>query len=103
MPDMDIPTSITAGHLQNSGYNLLHAMDNKFLYFYTGQDVYMSCSWENSTCPNPLVKHIVQSVTKSIKSSEVAATGHGRSLPQTLASIGEAADEASDASSAIRS
>lgn len=70
MPDTDTATSITAGHLQNSGYTLAATLDDKFLYFYTDQDMYMTCSWEDTSTVNPLVKQIAESVQSSLTKLE---------------------------------
>lgn len=65
MPDVDLQTTITAGFLQNMGYRLLDKVDNKFLYYYTDNDLYQVCSWEDNTCENPLVREIISSVRLS--------------------------------------
>lgn len=77
MPNSDVPTSLTAGHLQNCGYGLLKTYDNKFAYFFLDRDVYMTCSWEDATVPNPLIKEIVDSVQKSVVRSE-GGNNHAR-------------------------
>lgn len=67
-PDMDNPTTLAAGHLQMCGYTLLKIVDTKCVYYYTDDDYYVSCSWEDSTCKNPLVKDIISSTKKSMAS-----------------------------------
>lgn len=59
MPDVDLSTTLAAGHLQNSGYSLLGKLDNKFLYYYTDEDLYQFCSWEGIVAINPIVTEIV--------------------------------------------
>jgi hypothetical protein len=66
MPDVDLQTTITAGFLQNMGYRLLDKVENKFLYYFTDSDMYQVCSWEDTSCENPLVKEIVASVRSSL-------------------------------------
>jgi len=61
-PDVELSTTIAAGHLQNAGYRLMSVIDNKFLYYFTDNDMYQVCSWEDTTCNNPLVNELVKSV-----------------------------------------
>jgi hypothetical protein len=70
-PNDDVPTTLTAGHLQNCGYYLIGKTDNKFLYYYTDNDLYMSCEWEGMTTQNPIITTIVEKV----KTSKVKAVG----------------------------
>lgn len=65
MPDTDIPTSILAGHLHNCGYHLVMTLSNKFLYYYTGNDAYMTCSWEDTTNQNPIITEIINKIKYS--------------------------------------
>jgi hypothetical protein len=106
MPDTHIPTSITAGHLQNSGYMLLSTIDNKFLYFFVDQDIYMSCSWEDTTVANPFLKHIISVVQKSKKNLEGESENAAQQPPsqtETIPSGGEAVPESSGEASTNRS
>ena len=64
MPDVELSTTLAAGHLQNSGYSLLGKVDNKFLYYFTDEDLYQLCSWEGIVATNPIVTEIV-TATKS--------------------------------------
>lgn len=59
MPDVELSTTLAAGHLQNSGYSLIGKIDNKFLYYYTDEDLYQFCSWEGIVAVNPIVTEIV--------------------------------------------
>jgi hypothetical protein len=61
-PDVELATTIAAGHLQNCGYRLMSILDNKFLYYYTDDDLYQLCSWELTSCQSPLVNEIVNAV-----------------------------------------
>lgn len=98
MPDEHIPTSITAGHLQNCGYMLLKTTDNKFLYFFVDQDVYMSCSWEETDVANPLLKHLISMVQKSkTKPEGVPSHVSAANQTETVPSGGEAVPQSSDA------
>jgi hypothetical protein len=63
-PDVELSTTLAAGHLQNSGYRLMSKIDNKFVYYFTDQDMYQICSWEDSTCTNPMLNAIA-SASKS--------------------------------------
>ena len=67
MPDVDLSTTIAAGHLQNCGYRLMGKMDGKFLYYFTDGDLYQLCSWEVTTCQNPLLNEIAKSAEASFK------------------------------------
>ena len=59
-PDANVPAMLAAGHLQMSGYRLLSANNNWFLYLYTDICYYDSCSWRDETNHNPLVRYIVE-------------------------------------------
>lgn len=96
-PDEDVPTSITAGHLQNSGYSLIHRINNKFLYFFTDQDLYMTCSWEDMTTANPLVKQLVLSLQTSAAPVEGASDNGNVTTKTTLPPSREAIPESSGA------
>jgi len=67
MPDVELSTTIAAGHLQNCGYRLMDKMDGKFLYYFTDDDLYQFCSWEVTTCQNPLLNEIARSAEASFK------------------------------------
>lgn len=99
-PDENVPTSITAGHLQNSGYSLIHRIDDKFLYFFTDQDLYMTCSWEDMTAANPLVKQLVLSLQTSAAKVEGAGGNANATTETALPPSGEAVHESSDAPTA---
>jgi len=73
-PDVDLATTVAAGHLQNCGYRLVCKSDNKFLYYFTDSDLYQVCSWEVTTCQNPLLNEIARSAAglPPPKSAEVA-------------------------------
>lgn len=95
MPDKDTSTSIAAGHLQNCGYALLKTVDDKFLYFFTDQDMYMSCSWEGPGIANPLVEELIHTIKSSMNTLE----GHERALPKgSISPVGETAHELSTTS-----
>jgi hypothetical protein len=64
-PDVELATTLAAGHLQNCGYRLVSKVNNKFLYYYTDDDMYQLCSWEETTCQNPLLNEIARSATFS--------------------------------------
>lgn len=61
-PDVDLSTTIAAGHLQNCGYRLVSTLENKFLYYFTDNDIYQVCSWEDMNCNNPLVNELARAV-----------------------------------------
>lgn len=69
MPDVELSTTLAAGHLQNSGYRLMSKIDSKFVYYFTDQDMYQICSWEDSTCTNPMLNAIA-SASKSNEQSK---------------------------------
>ena len=74
MPDVDLSTTLAAGHLQNSGYSLLKKLDNKFLYFFTDDDLYQLCSWEGIVVTNPIVTEVVNATKAPVlgRSSNVS-------------------------------
>lgn len=98
LPDEHVPTTITAGHLQNCGYMLVKTIGNKFLYFFMDHDVYMSCSWEETDVANPLLKHLISMVQKT-KAKPEGAPSHVSAANQTetVPSGGEAVPQSSDA------
>ena len=61
---------MVAGHLQNCGYILLGKSDNKFVYYYTDNDVYGLSNYEDTTVPNPLVATIVNGIKYSKQNLE---------------------------------
>lgn len=67
-PDVELATTLAAGHLQNSGYRLMSMLGNKFLYYFTDDNMYELCSWELTTCQNPLLNEIARTAvgTKSL-------------------------------------
>jgi len=65
MPDEHTPTTLAAGHLQSCGYQLVSKLGKKFFYYFVDQDMYMTCSWEDTVIPNPMVKEILLAYTKS--------------------------------------
>ena len=95
MPDTDVPTTLCAGHLQNCGYSLVATEGNKFAYFFIDRDLYMTCSWEDTSVPNPLVKEVVTSVRNSMKRIE-EFNNHAKRLHSDLSSGEEAAHQPSD-------
>lgn len=66
-PDEDLSTTLAAGHLQNAGYKLCGKDDTRFLYFFTDNDIYQTCSWEDTTVSNPVVNEIGQQVLAAQK------------------------------------
>jgi hypothetical protein len=64
MPDIDLSTTLAAGHLQNAGYSLFGKVDDKFLYYYTDQDLYQICSWEEVTVNNPMMLELMKSLKR---------------------------------------
>jgi hypothetical protein len=74
LPDVDMSTTIAAGHLQNCGYTLLKRQGNNFLYYFVDEDVYQTCSWEDENTTNPLVSELSRrmAMTRQIRSSRNA-------------------------------
>jgi hypothetical protein len=60
MPDTDLTTTLVAGHLQCCGYTLLSAIDDKFLYYFSDDNLYEICSWEKRTTMNPIAQEILK-------------------------------------------
>jgi hypothetical protein len=69
MPDTDLPTTIAAGHLQNCGYRLLDKHEDKFLYYFSDEDLYQICSWETTKVANPITTEIMNVTRESIRAS----------------------------------
>ncbi len=85
MPNDDLTTTMTAGHLQNSGYRLMAKNGSRFLYYYIDSNAYEFCSWEDNSVANPLLTTIANHVyeeTKEVFSpkSSVAAAPTKNSL-----------------------
>jgi hypothetical protein len=59
MPDTELSATLAAGHLQNCGYSLIGKVDNKFLYYFSDEDLYQICSWEEIVGNNPIVTEIL--------------------------------------------
>lgn len=68
-PDVDLSTTIAAGNLQNCGYRLMSKIGNKFLYYFTDDDMYQLCSWEETAYQNPLLHELVSSAHVSFAQS----------------------------------
>jgi hypothetical protein len=61
-PDQSTPAMLCAGHLQNTGYELLKEIDGFFLYRFNDTCLYEFCSWARSDCPNPLLAELFSSI-----------------------------------------
>jgi hypothetical protein len=59
-PDVNLSTTLVAGHLQNSGYRLYGKEGTKFLYYFSDNDLYQLCSWEDTKAANPLVNELAR-------------------------------------------
>jgi hypothetical protein len=57
-PNVVLSSTVAAGNLQNCGYRLMAKTNNKFLYYFTDNDLYQFCSWEETNCQNPLLNEI---------------------------------------------
>jgi len=79
MPDTHAPTSLAAGHLQNCGYQLVAKIDKKFFYYFIDQDMYMTCSWENTAVPNPMIKEVL-STYENCKARANSVNGTNKSF-----------------------
>jgi len=64
MPDVDLSTTISAGHLQCSGYSLLEVLEDKFLYYFNDSNLYEVCSWEERTTMNPIANEIIRATSR---------------------------------------
>jgi hypothetical protein len=62
MPDIDLSTTLAAGHLQNCGYTLLAKEGNKFLYYFSDDDLYQICSWEGLSLQNPILTELMRAM-----------------------------------------
>ena len=92
-PDVGLATTVAAGNLQNCGYRLMSVVNKKFLYYFTDDDLYQLCSWELTTCQNPLMQELVSATKDSLvknrgasdvsnSSAQIGSSGKARtSLP----------------------
>jgi hypothetical protein len=71
MPDTHTPTTLAAGHLQTCGYKLVEKIDKKFFYYFIDKDMYMTCTWEDTLAPNPMVHEIISSYVSSLAKSDM--------------------------------
>jgi len=85
-PNTDVSTSLTAGHLQNCGYHLIGKYQNNFVYYYTDNDLYMTCNWDRTDVENPIIKTIIDRVKYS---KEHIEGPNVRNTPPSLPPIGE--------------
>jgi hypothetical protein len=74
-PNVGLATTVAAGNLQNCGYRLISTVDNKFLYYFTDDDMYQLCSWEETTCQNPLMHELVSATKESLVKSRGGLDG----------------------------
>jgi hypothetical protein len=81
-PDTHTPTTLAAGHLQTCGYKLISKVDNKFFYFFIDQDMYMTCSWEDTRAPNPMVHEILSNYEILKSRQEMSKNGTNKSFSQ---------------------
>lgn len=63
-PDLEAPYHIQAGSIQTMGYRLMAKTDKKFLYYYTDMDLFESCSWEDTSCDNPMINELRRAFMK---------------------------------------
>jgi len=61
-PDKTAPYHIEAGTIQMMGYKLVEKVDKKFLYCYTDMNLFECCSWEDTTCDNPIIKELTSNI-----------------------------------------
>jgi hypothetical protein len=82
-PNVGLATTVAAGNLQNCGYRLMSTVDNKFLYYFTDNDMYQLCSWEETTCQNPLMQELVSATKDSLVKNRGASD-----VPDSSAQLG---------------
>ena len=92
-PDTHTPTTLAAGHLQNCGYKLINKVDNKFFYFFIDQDMYMTCSWEDTRAPNPMVHEILSNYESLKSKQELSKNGTNKSFSQNNKIVDSTPDE----------
>lgn len=63
-PDSDLPTLLTAAHLQMIGYCLAAKEGNRYLYYFTDVNYYETTSWETvaKKYENPLMFTLIRSI-----------------------------------------
>ncbi len=59
LPDSTLEATMAAGQLQLCGYKLIAKSGHKFTYTFTDNDMYQICSWEDTTCDNPMMRELV--------------------------------------------
>lgn len=92
-PDTHTPTTLAAGHLQNCGYKLIDKLDNKYFYFFIDQDMYMTCSWEDTRAPNPMVHEILTNYESLKRKQEISKNGTNKSFSQNNEIVDSTPDE----------
>ncbi len=64
LPDENLASCITAGHLQTCGYTLFAHYGNHFIYISNDRCMYEICSWQVNTIDNPMISEIVKDCLK---------------------------------------
>jgi len=103
-PDTSNSCTLVAGHLQMCGYSLVNITGKKCLYYYTDENLYVTCSWEDTSCRNPIVKEIVTFTKKSLALPEGNSNNVTRSDPlsKTEATRENNSQEATDQSHSLQ-
>lgn len=73
LPDENMASAITAGHLQNCGYTLLSKYGSRFFYVANDRCMYDICSWHVNTCDNPMVTEIVKACKDQQKEENITS------------------------------
>jgi hypothetical protein len=84
MPDSDLATSMTAGHLQNSGYRLMAKNGSRFFYYYVDSNAYEYCSWEDNSVTNPLLSTIAKQIYEDVKNAFSPKAAAAAPVPKSL-------------------
>ncbi len=71
--DSHYPTAFCAGHLTNLGYIHVRVTGEYHLYYYTGNNLYDTVSFQEIYLQNPMVQEIIQSVLPLQKPSDIKA------------------------------
>ena len=82
-PDVHVPTTLAAGHLQTCGYKLIAKIDKKFFYNFIDQDMYMTCSWEDTLPPNPMVHEILKNY-EALKKNTISKNGTNKNFSSSV-------------------
>lgn len=63
-PDVHVPTELVVGHLQNCGYILLGVHEDKYLFYFSDNNLYDCCHWDEPALINPIITELTKQAGK---------------------------------------